>query len=208
MFGLTIPQFDDIAGVTAAEPQPIPAPYHRFIYSEGFRAVSQPGGKYKPSSGSQMLQMTSSSPSEIGLGPLRENPCFRFDFQGISLGCDLKDAPCDFDVTTLRWDGVEEAVVETSLFQIPSCADPSNCVLHHLSTFGSNFSNLTGIKITLATSGAPKTWWADDFKIDWTDDDCSVAACRSQVPNTVVERRQVRSLASQTKRLLRWTVRG
>ena len=194
--------------MSAAQSQPVPSPYHRFVYSEVFQAVSQSGGKYKPSSGSQMLQASSSSPGKIGLGHLRENLCFRFDFQGISLGCDSKDAPCDFDVTTLRWDGVEDEVLETTAIQIPSCPDPSNCLLHHLSTFGPKFTNLTAIKITLASSGASKVWWADDFRIAWTDDDCSAATCRSQVPNTVVDRRQVRSLAAQTKRLLRWAVRG
>jgi hypothetical protein len=207
---LTMSQFEDLRVSSDGKDgiQPVPAPYHRFSFSDGFDIVSLSNAKYRPSSGSQMLQIDASSSGRISLGQLHDNPCFRFDFEGISLGCDSTQAPCLFDVSGSRWDGAQDALQHTAEFEIGACPEASNCKLRHLSLFGPSFTNLTSINITLSHPGDIKTWWADDLRIAWTDDDCSVAACRSQVPNNIMTRRAPGSIVGKAKSLLRWAVRG
>lgn len=201
---------DNNAGIG---PQPVPFPYHRFFFSNGFHVVPSSVSKYEPSSGSQMLQHNSSSSpvAQIGLAQLRRNPCFRFAFKGINLGCDSVDAPCVFSVTALQWNGVEEVVQGIKTFEVAACPEVSNCTLRHQaldSATAPAFENLTAINITLASGGQTKTWWADDLHVAWAADDCTAAACRAKVPNKITIRRPGGSLSMRAKGLLRWAVRG
>ncbi|KAL2015439.1 hypothetical protein VTK56DRAFT_5494 [Thermocarpiscus australiensis] len=212
-------QFDDIpvvatGNVTDAnsiKPQPVPFPYHRFSFSGDFHVVPPPATKYRPSSGSRMLlhNTSTSSVGQISLAELRGNPCFRFNFHSVSLGCNSTSAPCTFHITGLQWNGIEDVVRGNKTFGIAACSQQSNCTLSHLmidSETAPTFANLTAINITLSTAGQPQTWWADDLRILWTDNSCSAAACRAMVPDkTVVLHR--RDFANRPRWLLRWTAR-
>lgn len=210
---LTVPKFDDIQTTSDGKDgehsniHPVPVPYHRFVF-DGFEVVSPPHVKYEPSSGSQMLQGDASFVAQIGLAQLRDNPCFRFDFEGIGLGCNSAHAPCLFEVSGLQWNGVEDVVQESTQFEVQACPEPSNCKLRHLSIFGAAYTNLTAVNITLGQPSETKTWWIDDLRIAWTDDDCAAAVCRSRIPNTVMTPHPRGSMAGKAKRLLRWAVRG
>jgi hypothetical protein len=155
--------------------------------------------------------LSSSAAAQIGLAHLREESCFRFDFQGISLGCDSTDAPCVFRMTGLQWNGVEDIVQGTTTFEIAACPERTSCKLKHESLDAAaapSFANLTAVNITLAVRGEPRIWWADDIRIAWTNDDCAAGACRARVPNTITPPNLPGSFAGRAKRLLRWAVRG
>ncbi|KAL2135247.1 hypothetical protein VTI74DRAFT_9232 [Chaetomium olivicolor] len=208
--------FDDVPAVAAdtnAEPEPVPSPYHRFSFSKGFHLLSSEAAKYEPLSGSGMLEYTSSSSisAEIDLGELRGNPCFRFNFEGISLGCDSIELPCVFEVTGLQWNGVENVVQGTKTFELAACDEPTHCALSLLAPDSATaplFSNLTAINITLSQPSDTQTWWADDLRVSWTEDDCTSAACRAEVPDMAQVARPARSLSGRAKGFLRWAVRG
>ncbi|KAL1837785.1 hypothetical protein VTJ49DRAFT_3395 [Mycothermus thermophilus] len=183
--------------------------YHRFLFSEGFQVVSHNVAPREASSDSQMLEHYASLPAQIGLGHLREDPCFRFDFQGISLGCDSRDKPCTFEVSGLEWDGAEDVLRSQTTLEVAACPGPSRCALgHHAldAPVAPRFGNLTAINITLVAPDA-RVWWADDLRIAWTNDDCAAAACRAKVsgPGTP---RSFASLVGEAKQFLRWAVRG
>lgn len=149
--------------------------------------------------------------AQIGLAQLQDNPCFRFDFLGISLGCDSTDQPCVFDITGLQWNGVDNIVQSNRTLEVAACPDNSNCSLSHQlldSAAALTFSNLTAINITLTVGGQPRTWWGDDLQIAWTDNDCAAAACRSRVPNSIMFPHNFRGVGSEAKRFLRWATRG
>jgi len=133
---------------------------------------------------------TSVSPTaQIGLAALRENPCLRFDFLGMGLGCNSTELPCIFDIRGLQWNGVDEVLQANHSFELSACPDSGNCTLRHQllnSAAAITFTNLTAINITLTVGGQPQTWWGDDLQIAWTDNDCTSAACRAQVPNTIM----------------------
>jgi hypothetical protein len=216
---LTASQFDDIQNAAVEEDadqsgtpaQQISSPYHRFVFSEGLHVVSSRTAKYEPSSGSQMLQHASFSVAQIGLGQLRDNSCFRFDFQSIGLGCDSVDSPCIFHITGLQWNGVEDAVQGDTTIEMAACPEPKECALSHqvlVTEIASSLVNLTAINITLVAASDTQIWWADDLQVAWTDDDCAAAACRAQVPNNVMVPRPQGSFARKTKGFLRWAVRG
>jgi hypothetical protein len=180
------------------------------LFSDGFHVVSQAYAKYQPSSGSQMVQHDCSSVAQFGLGQWRETECFRFDFQGINVGCDSADAPCVFEVTGLQWNGVEDVVQANATFKAPACPKPPSCALHHHvvdSAVSSSFTNLTAINITLVGPRASQAWWADDVQIAWTNNDCTAATCRARLPNTMPPRSHG-SFAGSAKGLLRWAIRG
>ncbi len=202
-------QFEDIRASADSNQdgsKPVPVPYHRFSFSPGFNIVSLPHGKYRASSGSQMLQIDASTTGKIDLGQLRDNACFRFDFEGVSLGCDSANSPCSFRVSGLQWNGVEDVVQRSEVFDIDACPDPSNCKLKHLTILIPIYTNLTSVNISLLKESESKTWWIDDLQLAWTDDDCSVAACRSRVPNTASGASG--TIVGRAKTLLRWAVRG
>ncbi|KAL2263948.1 hypothetical protein VTK26DRAFT_4135 [Humicola hyalothermophila] len=191
----------------------MPFRYHRFFFSSGFSVVPPLASKYQPSSGTQMLEHNFSfSPvAQVGVGQLRGNPCFRFNFQGISLGCDSTDAPCIFDIVALRWNGNKEVVHGRERLEVAACADSFICNLSHQTinaAVAASFSNLTAVNITLVTTGNTQTWWADDLQIAWTDNDCTVAECRSKIPNKIMASHSPKAPVGRAKRESRWAVRG
>jgi hypothetical protein len=181
------------------------------LFSDGFHVVSQADTKYQPSSGSQMVQHDGSSVAQVGLGQWRGNQCFRFDFQGISLGCESADEPCVFELTGLQWNGVEDVVQANTTFKAPACQKSSSCPLQDCAldwAVSSSFANLTAINITLVGPSESLAWWADDLRVAWTNNDCTAATCRARVANTVTAPRTHGSFAGSAKGLLRWAVRG
>ncbi|KAK1753727.1 hypothetical protein QBC47DRAFT_47378 [Echria macrotheca] len=214
--GEVVFQFDDIPTITggngSSPPQPVPFPYHRFFFSSGFTVVPPPSTRYQPSSGIQMTQYnTSVSPTaQIGLAQLQDNSCFRFNFLGISLGCDSTDQSCVFDITGLQWNGDDNVVQSNRTLEIAACPDGSNCTLSHQildSAAAMTFSNLTAINITLTVGGQPRNWWGDDLQIAWSDNSCAAATCRSRVPNTIMIPRKSAPVDARAKRLLGWAAR-
>ncbi|KAK4173276.1 hypothetical protein QBC36DRAFT_195015 [Triangularia setosa] len=219
--GAVVFKFDDIPTISTDNDteassfpaMPVPFPYHRFFFSNGFSIVPPPRTKFKPSSGEQLIQHNSSvSPvAEFGLAQLRSNPCFHFSFLGVSLGCDSMSDPCVFNITGLRWNGTEDVVEARHTFEVAACSEKTDCSLSH-QILGSAaelpFSNLTSLNISLTVAGKPETWWADDLQIAWANNDCTAAACRSRVPNTIMIPHQAQALTNRAKRLLRWAVRG
>ncbi|KAK4653420.1 hypothetical protein QC762_507130 [Podospora pseudocomata] len=219
--GAVVFKFDDIPTISTDNDteassfpaMPVPFPYHRFFFSNGFSVVPPPRTKFKASSGQQLIQHNSSvSPvAEFGLAELRSNPCFHFSFLGVSLGCDSTSDPCVFNMTGLRWNGTDDVVEARHTFEVAACSKKTDCSLSHQvldSAAALPFSNLTSLNISLSVAGKPETWWADDLQIAWADNDCTVAACRSRVPNTIMIPRISQPFASRAKRLLRWAVRG
>nr|CDP29772.1 Putative protein of unknown function [Podospora anserina S mat+] len=219
--GAVVFKFDDIPTISTDNDteassfpaMPLPFPYHRFFFSNGFSVVPPPRTKFKASSGQQLIQHNSSvSPvAEFGLAELRSNPCFHFSFLGVSLGCDSTSDPCVFNMTGLRWNGTDDVVEARHTFEVAACSKKTDCSLSHQildSAAALPFSNLTSLNISLSVAGKPETWWADDLQIAWADNDCTVAACRSRVPNTIMIPRISQPFASRAKRLLRWAVRG
>ncbi|KAK4195439.1 hypothetical protein QBC40DRAFT_316070 [Triangularia verruculosa] len=216
--GLVVFNFDDIPtisnGTEASDfpAMPVPFPYHRFFFSNGFSVVAPPRTKFKPSSGEQLIQHNSSvSPvAEFGLAQLRSNPCFHFSFSGVSLGCGSTTDPCVFNITGLRWNGTDNVVEAQHTFEVAACSKDTDCSLSHQildSAAELPFSNLTSLNISLTVAGKPETWWADNLQIAWADNDCTAAACRSLVPNTIMIPHMSRTFSSRAKRLLRWAVR-
>jgi hypothetical protein len=202
---------EEDADDSGTQAQQMPSPYHRFVFSKGFHVVSSRTAKYEPSSGSQMLQHASSSAAQIGLAQLRDNACFRFDFQGISLGCDSVDAPCIFHITGLQWNGVEDAFQGDTTIEMAACPEPTKCALSHrilVPEVASSLVNLTAINITLVASSDTQIWWADDLQVAWTDNDCTAAACRARARNNVMTPRPLGLLAGKAPAFLRWTIRG
>ncbi|KAK3319867.1 hypothetical protein B0T19DRAFT_433219 [Cercophora scortea] len=217
---LTLLQFDDIPTLSTGNftnpnsfpLQPVPFPYHRFFFSNGFHVSSLPTSRYQPSSGSQLVQYNASLEpiAQIGLAELRTNPCFRFAFLGISLGCNSTTEPCVFNVAGLQWDGVDEVAQGLRTFEVAACSTPANCTLSHQildSAAQLQFANLTAINITLTVAGQPQTWWGDDLQFAWADNDCIAASCRARVPNTIMFPHNSRTFAKTAKSLLRWAVR-
>lgn len=216
---LTKSQFDDIprsvvkheTGLSGVDAQQVPSPYHRFLISNGFRVTVPQNSKYEPSSGHQLLQHDSSSTAQIGLSHLRTNPCFRFDFHGMRLGCSSVYASCVFQLTGLQWNGVEDVIQGHTAFTIPACSESFDCTLSHRvldSSAGPSFTNLTAINITLAAPSDTPTWWMDDLQIAWTNNDCVTATCRARVPNRAVTTHSRGSFVETASRFLRWAVRG
>jgi hypothetical protein len=186
-----------------------PLLYRRFSFSENFEVVSQRVMRYQSSSGSQMLQHHASSPAQISLGPLRDNACFRFDFQGLSLGCDSSDQACTFEITGLDWDGEKDFVRSQTTFEVSACRTAAPCALEHRvldRSVARQFTNLTAINITLTTTDA-QHWWADDVQVAWTDNECAAAACRAKVPLRGVGW-SLKSMVTEAKEFLRWALRG
>jgi len=194
-------QFDDIPPQSseATEPMPVFEPYHRFWYSEGFTVVPPPVASYRPSSGNLMLQYTPSSISntsrpesypdmgDIGVGPQMYSSCFQFNFTGVNLGCESKEAPCSFTFTGYRYDHFQTRpeLVATQKVSVPICTKDTGCALTPVTL--SNFNGLTSFTITAGVNGKATVWWADDFTFGWSQNDCDSGACRSRVRNVVKE---------------------
>ncbi|KAK4465036.1 hypothetical protein QBC42DRAFT_29687 [Cladorrhinum samala] len=197
--GAVIFKFDDIPTLSLGNDSessdlpafPVPFPYHRFFFSAGFAVVPPPSPKYAASSGEQLVQYdpSISTTAVIGLAQLRANPCFRFSFLGVSLGCNSTGAPCIFNITGLNWNGTHEVVEARHEVEVSACKTGKSCRLSHEvldSAAALPFANLTSINVTLTVGGRPERWWADDLQLAWTENDCGSAACRAKVPNTIM----------------------
>jgi len=214
--GSVVLTFDDIPPLSVDKsangeigPQPVPFPYHRFFFSPDLRVVSSSSVKYKPISGGQLLQHNHShhSVAQLGLAWLRSNDCFRFNFRGISLGCDSVDAPCVFTVTALNWDGVDDAVQGATTLEIPACPAATDCELRRQildPITASTFTNLTAVNITLSSPAQAQAWWADDIQISWADTGCNAAACRAKVPDRTMTNNSPKSFPGKPRRYMRW----
>lgn len=193
--------------------QPVPRPYHRFLFSDDFRVVPPPQSRFVPSSGSQMVQYDGASKNvaQIGLAQLRNNPCFRFDFLGVSLGCNSTAEPCVFNVKGIQWNGVRDVIQANKTFVVGACKNTDSCGLSHQildSAAALPFTNLTAVNITLTVAGKPVTWWADDLQVAWTENDCATAACRALVPNTASTPQKPWGVSEEVKaKGLRWSIR-
>ena len=213
-------QFDDLPPLQVSNstdpstvmPMPVPAPYHRFGFTAGFKVVPPPSTRYLPSSGKLMVQHDGSvtSPAQIGNGPLTSNPCFRFDFRGASLGCNSTDLACVFNFTGLSWDGSSEVVQASKIIDVPACTEDTDCILTARTLDASDgFVNLTAINVTLTVGGETQAWWADDLDFAWTDGSCFAGLCRSRVPNTIMMQTTPFSRAMRrATHVLRWAARA
>jgi hypothetical protein len=191
-------QFDDIPTLSVAQgtdpnsvkPEPLPLPHHRFGFLWDFVVMPPPSAPYLPSSGRQFIRFNPSRVlARIDLDPLKNNPCFYFNFRGISVGCNSTDLPCEYDISGLQWNGNVDVIQGNKVFTTASCPAQSNCTLLPLdaeSVTPSPFQNLTAITIKATSGGQPTIWWADDVKFDWTENTCEAAQCRSKIPNTIM----------------------
>lgn len=142
---------------------------------------------------------------------MKDNSCFRFDFRGISLGCNSTDQACSFKVTGLRWNGRADLVQGGTTFSVDSCPQQSNCELRtHVvdTTTVPSFSNLTAITVEATSAGHPVEWWADDIQLGWTDNSCGAATCRQKIPNTIMKQTAWTATIGKAKSLLRWARRS
>ncbi|KAI0469654.1 hypothetical protein GGR56DRAFT_666192 [Xylariaceae sp. FL0804] len=189
------------------KPMPMLSPYHRFYFSEGFNVLPPPPDPYVPSSGHLMLQFTPESitnvsvpdvprdAAKISLGPQTSAPCFSFNFYGVSLGCDSKDSHCQFTFSGMRYDhtAAQEIEATSQIVNVSGCSAMANCRLTPVHVTG--FHALSSILITSKVDGQEKPWWADDMTLGWSDNTCTQAVCRSQVPDPIMKRAEV--MASQ-----------
>ncbi len=191
---------------------PVPVPYHRFSFSDGFKVVPLPTSRLTSSSGNLMVQHNNSdgSPAQVGVGPLLASSCFRFSFNGARFGCDSTERACVFKISGLSWDGTKDVVQGNKIFDIPACTKDSGCILHHqLIEPGAGFTNITAVNVTLTVGGKPQAWWADDMEFTWADDSCDAGACRSKVPNNIMaQTATLPATLSRAKRLMRWAIRA
>ncbi|KAI0836180.1 hypothetical protein F5Y06DRAFT_111238 [Hypoxylon sp. FL0890] len=203
---LTILQFDDLpplgSGTNPPDigPMPLFSPYHRFYFSSGFYVLPPPPAPFDPSSGNLMIQFTPSSisntsdpgePSDtaiISVGPQTSSPCFPFNFNGFSLGCNSTGSPCVFNFTGLRFDeqSQQEKEVAWLTLNVPACPAMNHCQLVPVTFTG--FERLTSVQISLKVDDVAKRWWADDLSLGWSDNQCEKAVCRSKVRDSVRKR--------------------
>ncbi|KAI1458558.1 hypothetical protein F4805DRAFT_117741 [Annulohypoxylon moriforme] len=194
--------FDDLPPLGSGSdpnvgPMPLFSPYHRFYFSPGFAVLPPPPAPYDPSSGKLMIQFTPPSLSnlsdpdaaaQISVGPQTSSDCFPFNFNGFSLGCNSTDSLCSFNFTGMRFDPEiqQEKEVVWLTVEVPACPSMSHCKLVPIEFTG--FERLTSILINLKVDGKPKTWWADDLALGWSDNQCEKAVCRSKVRDSVRKR--------------------
>ncbi|KAI1385214.1 uncharacterized protein F4822DRAFT_337519 [Hypoxylon trugodes] len=193
--------FDDLPPLGGgSKAMPLFSPYHRFYFSSGFDVLPPPPAPFDPSSGNLMIQFTPSSisnltepgvPSDtakISVGPQISSSCFPFNFNGFSLGCDSQESPCVFNFTGLRFDeqSRQEKEVVWQTASVPGCPSMSHCKLSPVVFTG--FDRLTSVQISLKVDDVPKTWWADDLSLGWSDNQCEKADCRSKVRDTTRKR--------------------
>lgn len=195
---------------------PMFSPYHRFWFTDGFDVVPPPTGRYNPSSGNLLLQfvppsLSSSAVSDtrwdagkISVGSKMSERCWRFNFHDVNLGCDSTGPDCVFNVTGARFDqdsGSEQQVISETV-HVQACPLLQDCDLARVSFGG--FDELTSILITLKVDGQAKTWWADDFRLGWSNNTCDAAVCRSKVRDSIRGRASPhRSRDAKQRRLIR-----
>ncbi|KAK2610293.1 hypothetical protein N8I77_003739 [Diaporthe amygdali] len=188
--------FDNLPGLHLAPgtdpediaPDPMYSPYRHFTWSEAFKIIPASAAPYKPSSGDLMLEVPiitkDDQQAKMGVGNLQANPCFRFDFAGLRVGCASKKAKCMFNITGLSWDddSQTEMTVGSQMSSTRACARQMNCKLGSLvADATAGLSNLTSLLIDVTANDQPQKWWADDMAVTWTDTSCEAAICRSGV---------------------------
>ncbi|PTB66069.1 hypothetical protein BBK36DRAFT_1101590, partial [Trichoderma citrinoviride] len=204
---------------------PLFNPSRDIWFSEGFLIAppsSQTFQSYSPSSGGQLVEFVPPSlPSlghsgvgdtaEIGVGPNAPNHCFRFDFQGASLGCAAEGAEqwCEFEVSAYRYNDVlqrEESVAWSETKRIPACPNfpHGSCQLTPVTFDG--YANITAVLISLRVGTELRVWWGDDFKLGWSDNGCDAAACRASAVPQPVKREVIESAARRG--VWNWTPNG
>lgn len=193
---------------------PVPNPYHRFWFSGDFSAAQAPQlMPFKPSSG-PLIGVFSPNPqantTRIGVGMLVTNECFRFDFQGLRVGCEGPEERCTVTITGARWNGSHEAATGSTLLDVRPCSNGEDCLLSSQiirSSEGLLFTNLTSITLTAEVDGEARRLWTDDIQMAWTDSSCDAAVCRSQVRNSIMGRSRLSSVVSGASRFLRFGAR-
>lgn len=171
------------------------SPYHRFVWSEGFKALPTSAAMFKPSSGDVMIEFSavevgSQRAAKISVGTLRANPCFQFDFTSFRVGC-ASTADCEFNVTGFSWDNEvqTEVAVGSHVFITQGCLGQQDCSLVPIvADESANLTSLTSLLIDVTAGGQPQKWWADDLTLAWSDASCEMAACRSNVRDTIPKR--------------------
>ncbi|EHK19055.1 uncharacterized protein TRIVIDRAFT_203806 [Trichoderma virens Gv29-8] len=207
------------------KPGPLFNPSRDIWFSQGFLIAppsAQTSQSYNPSSGGQLVEfvppsLPSSSHSsvgdtaEIGVGPNAPNHCFRFDFQGASLGCAAEGAEnwCEFEVSAYRYNDVlgrEESIAWSETKRIPACPSfpHGNCRLTPVLFDG--YANITSILINLRVGAELRVWWGDDFKFGWSDNGCEAAACRANAVPQPTKREVIESAARRG--VWHWTPSG
>lgn len=142
-----------------------------------------------------------STMAQIGFGPLRTNPCFRFDMISFEMGCNTMNASrCEFNIAGLRYDPDTDDEVEVASFPLVfnSCSRTNftNCTLGRidLGRMEPNLTNLSSITIDY-TGDESGVWFGDDFHFRWTNDTCEAGLCRSAILDRTLTLNQKRSTA-------------
>lgn len=186
-------------------------PAEDFWFSEGFIIAppsSPPFNSYAPSSGGKLVEFVppalspmpiphgTGDTAEIGVGPNYDNPCYKFDFYGASLGCAAEGVEqwCEFDIQAYTYN--ETSATETSLAwselkHVPACPSfgQGPCNLTPIEFEG--YSNLTSVLITLRVGLELRAWWGDDFRFGWSDNNCEAVNCRMKMPSRRVKRKAI-----------------
>lgn len=180
----------DVSGVQ------IPSPYHRLVWSDGFRVCPDSSTPYKASSGKLILDhsaalLMTEDVAKISVDSLQVNPCVRFDFVSFRVGCAAVHTTCEFNITGLSWNDEtkQEIIVASHISNIRACTVPDDCILNLITSDEvAGLTNLTSILVDVTAGGWAQQWWADDLVINWTDSSCETATCGPQVQDTVPNR--------------------
>lgn len=215
-------QFDDLpplaiapdADPATAKPMPVPNPYHRFWFSGDFRAAQAPQEMpFKPSSAPLIGVFTPSSEANatnIGVGMLETIECFRFDFQGLRVGCEGSEDRCTVTITGGRWNGTHDAATGSTSLDVRPCSNGEGCLLSSQiirSSESALFTNLTSITLAAEVDGEARQLWTDDVQMAWTDSSCDAAVCRSEVRNSIMRRSGLPTVVPGAGRYLRFGAR-
>ncbi|KAH6608854.1 hypothetical protein Trco_002200 [Trichoderma cornu-damae] len=211
--------FDD------AKTGPLFNPSRDIWFSEGFLIAppsSQTFQSYNPSSGGQLVEFVPPSllpmagsnvgdTAEIGVGPNAPYRCFRFDFQGASLGCAAQGAEkwCEFEISAYRYNealGREESIAWSETKRIPACPNFPHGSCRLTPVWFDGYANITSVLISLRVGTELRVWWGDDFKLGWNDNSCEAAVCRANAAPQPVKRETIESVARRG--VWRWTARG
>ncbi|EKD14920.1 uncharacterized protein L3040_003866 [Drepanopeziza brunnea f. sp. 'multigermtubi'] len=209
LLGDFVLNFDDIPPLSVSnqstdfQPEPVPNPYHKFDFSNGFTVVPPPVDPYLPVSKPLLLEfipnftVNASTPEsgpnsaqggfsgEIGNIDHGATGCFSFNFYGASLGCDSFGAACEFTFTGFKFDRLSRQTrsVVTQRVSVPACPSLKSldCVLTPVSLDGL-FKDLDSVGMNVTVQGRPKIWWMDDVRLGWFDNSCEKGVCRTHAP--------------------------
>lgn len=148
--------------------------------------------------------------ARVGVGMLESNPCFRFDFQGLRVGCEGSGERCTVAITGGRWNGTNDAATGSTSLDVRPCSNGEDCLLSSQiirSAEGTLFANLTSVRITAEVDGEVRRLWVDDLQMAWTESSCNAAVCRSKVRNSIMGRSPLSSVITGARRFLRFGAR-